>query len=185
VLRHQSSIRGPSWKLLNKSMDLLEIGKIVKPVGFKGRMKVASYIESPHVLESLQGVFVQRGDRSPNFYQIKDITVAKKSFSLQLDGIENSDMVEPFVGCHVLISSDKLDPLPEGEYYWRDIIGLEVLTEDGEMLGKIASIIPTGSNDVYVCTGGEREILIPAIEDVIKEIDLSKGIIIVELLEGL
>lgn len=166
-------------------MDLLEIGKIVKPVGLKGRMKVVSYIESPHVLESLQDVFVQRRDRGPDFYQIKDIKVAKKSFFLELDGIENSDTAELLVGCHVLISSDKLEALPEGEYYWRDIIGLEVHTEDGKMLGKIEHIIATGSNDVYVCTGGEREILIPAIEDVIKKIDLSEGIMIVELLEGL
>lgn len=166
-------------------MDLLEIGKIVKPVGFKGRMKVVSYIESPHVLESLHDVFVQREDRGPDFYQIKDIKVAKKSFFLELDGIENSDTAESLVGCYVLISSDKLEPLPEGEYYWRDIIGLKVLTEDGKMLGEIERIIATGSNDVYVCTGGDREILLPAIEDVIKEIDLSKGIMIVELLEGL
>ena len=108
-------------------MDLLEIGKIVKPVGFKGRMKVVSYIESPHVLESLHDVFVQRRDQGPDFYQIKDIKVAKKSFFLELDGIETSDTAESLVGCHVLISSDKLETLPEGEYYWRDIIGLEVL----------------------------------------------------------
>jgi len=166
-------------------MDLLEIGKIVKPVGFKGRMKVVSYMESPHVLESLQSVLVQRRDRDPDVYRIRGIKVAKKSFFLELDGIENSDSAESLVGCHVLISSDKLETLPEGEYYWRDIIGLEVLTEDGKMLGKIERIIATGSNDVYVCTGGEREILIPAFEDIIKEIDLSKGIMIVELLEGL
>ncbi|MBT8490895.1 MAG: ribosome maturation factor RimM, partial [Deltaproteobacteria bacterium] len=102
-------------------MDLLEIGKIVKPVGFKGRMKVVSYMESPHVLESLQSVLVQRRDRDPDVYRIKVIKVAKKSFFLELDGIENSDSAESLVGCHVLISSDKLETLPEGEYYWRDI----------------------------------------------------------------
>jgi 16S rRNA processing protein RimM len=85
----------------------------------------------------------------------------------------------------VLIPSDRLRKLPEGEYYWRDIIGLEVFTGDNQKLGKIEKIFQAGSNHIYVCTGGEREILLPAIEDVIKQINLEKRIMIVELLEGL
>jgi 16S rRNA processing protein RimM len=77
-----------------------------------------------------------------------------------------------------------LEDLTEGEYYWRDIIGLDVYTQDGKRLGRIESVFPTGSNDVYVCKG-EREILIPAIADVIQGIDLDKNIMTVKLLEGL
>ena len=75
--------------------------------------------------------------------------------------------------------------LPEDEYYWHDIIGLEVVTDDGLSLGRVESIVPTGSNDVYVCAGGEREILLPAIDDVVKEIDVKKGTMVVTLIEGL
>jgi 16S rRNA processing protein RimM len=77
-----------------------------------------------------------------------------------------------------------LEDLTEGEYYWRDIIGLDVYTQDGKRLGRIESVFPTGSNDVYVCKG-EREMLIPAIADVIQGIDLDKNIMTVKLLEGL
>jgi 16S rRNA processing protein RimM len=75
--------------------------------------------------------------------------------------------------------------LPEGEYYWRDIIGLNVYTEEGKLLGQIESVFPTGSNDVYVCKGEEREILLPAIADVIRKIDVTRRVMIVRLLEGL
>ena len=67
----------------------------------------------------------------------------------------------------------------------RDLIGLRVVTDAGEALGTVESIFPTGSNDVYVCRGGSREILLPAIGDVIREIDLEKGVMVVRLLEGL
>jgi 16S rRNA processing protein RimM len=77
------------------------------------------------------------------------------------------------------------EKLPEGEYYWRDIIGLDVYDEDDKYIGKIESVFPTGSNDVYVCKGEEREILLPAIADVIRKIDVNHRVMIVRLLEGL
>ena len=67
-------------------------------------------------------------------------------------------MAQTLVGYKVLIPGDMLQELPPGEYYWRDIIGLDVYEEKGKYLGRIESIFPTGSNDVYVCKG-EREIL--------------------------
>ncbi len=165
--------------------DLLEIGKITRPIGLKGRIKVVSYLESPYVLESLQDVYVKHGNRIPDLYKIRKIAFKKKSFSLEIEGVEDSDTARALIGCQVFIPFDKLEKLSEGEYYWRDIVGLEVFTEDGRKLGEIESIFDTGSNDVYVCTGGEREILLPAIEDVVKKIDLEKGFMVVELLEGL
>jgi len=83
-----------------------------------------------------------------------------------------------------LIPGDMLEDLPEGEYFWRDIIGLDVYDEEGKHLGVIESIFPTGSNDVYVCKG-EREILLPAIAEVICHVDIDKRIMTVRLLEGL
>jgi 16S rRNA processing protein RimM len=75
--------------------------------------------------------------------------------------------------------------LPEGEYYWSEIIGLQVLTEEDEILGRIEAVFPTGGNDVYVCRGGGREILLPAIGDVVRKIDTDRGVMVVRLLEGL
>ena len=85
----------------------------------------------------------------------------------------------------VWIPSEKMQKLPEGEYYWREIIGLQVVTEEGKILGRIESVFPTGSNDVYICRGGEREILLPAIVDVIRKIDTEHRVMVVRLLKGL
>ena len=166
-------------------MNLFEIGKIVKIHGLGGRMKVVSYLESDTILKSVEEVYVGSGKRETNLKKVKNIKINKKHFLLELEGVEDVDAASALVGCQVLIPSDKLERLSEGEYYWRDIIGLEVITEDGEILGRIENVFSTGSNDVYVCAGGEREILLPAIADVIRKIDIKNGRMVVRLLEGL
>ena len=148
-------------------------------------MKVISYLESDTILKSVEEVYVGSGKRETDLKKVKNIKINKKHFLLELEGVEDVDAASALVGCQVLIPSDKLERLSEGEYYWRDIIGLEVITEDGEILGRIENVFSTGSNDVYVCTGGEREILLPAIADVIRKIDIKNGRMVVRLLEGL
>ena len=148
-------------------------------------MKVISYLESDTILKSVEEVYVGSGKRETDLKKVKNIKINKKHFLLELEGVEDVDAASALVGCQVLIPSDKLERLSEGEYYWRDIIGLEVVTEDGEILGRIENVFSTGSNDVYVCTGGEREILLPAIADVIRKIDIKNGRMVVRLLEGL
>ena len=166
-------------------MELLEIGKIVKSHGLKGRVKVASYLDMEEALQSTDEVFVGRGKQRTERFKLRNIRVEQNWFFLDLEGVDNIDAAQALVGSPVMIPSDKLKELSEGEYYWRDIIGLEVVTEDGHLLGRIERIFPTGGNDVYVCTGGEREILLPAIYDVIRKIDTEKKVMVVRLLEGL
>jgi len=83
------------------------------------------------------------------------------------------------------VPQSQIRPLPNGEYYQFQLLGLEVWTTEGELLGRIAHILPTGSNDVYVVPSKHGELLIPAIEDVVISIDLEKGRIVIELIEGL
>ncbi len=90
-----------------------------------------------------------------------------------------------FVGYTVFVPKELFPDLAEDEYYWQDIIGLNVFSEEGKHLGRIESIFPTGSNDVYVCKGGPREILLPAIADVIRQIDIPRGIMTVKVPKGL
>lgn len=172
-------------KSSNKKTNLIEAGIIVKLSGLNGRLKVRSYLQSSDLIESLKIIFVKQENQEAKPFKLKKIRSEGKSFLINLDGVEDSESAKKFLGCEVLITSDNLKALPDGEYYWKDIIGLDVYTEDDRLLGTVESIIPTGSNDIYVCTGGEREILLPAIADVIREIDVSKGRLVVRLLEGL
>ena len=165
--------------------DFIEIGEIVKPQGVRGRMKALSYLESEDVLEGLDALLVRKAGQAAASYRPRKIEARKNFLFLELEGIDEMDAARKLVGGRILVPSNRLKKLPEGEYYWRDLIGLRVVTDAGEALGTVESIFPTGSNDVYVCRGGSREILLPAIGDVIREIDLEKGVMVVRLLEGL
>ena len=165
--------------------DLIEIGKAVKSKGLRGCIKAASFCESPELLISLEKVFLGREIRHVAPFIIKKIVSRGNFFLLNLDGVENREASDALIGCYIFTPSRALKKLPKGEYYWHDIIGLEVVTDSGLSLGRIETIVPTGSNDVYVCTGGEREVLLPAIDEVIKEIDVEKGTMVVTLIEGL
>jgi 16S rRNA processing protein RimM len=165
-------------------MDFLEAGRIVKPCGLKGRIKVLSYLESHDILQSLEEVSIKRGEHLEPV-RLKGFRSGGKFLYLDIEGIDDSETVKALVGCEIMIPAEKLRELAEDEYYWRDIVGMEVVTEDGHFLGRVETILPTGSNDVYVCTGGEREILLPAIADVVRHIDLAQRRMVVRLLEGL
>ncbi|MCX5832895.1 MAG: ribosome maturation factor RimM [Deltaproteobacteria bacterium] len=171
---------------MNKRMDFLEIGKIVKAQGLKGRVKVLSYLESgAEMLQSLDEVFISQGKDKHVGFALKNFQVKGKCFYLDLAGIENIDQTAALLGCSVLVPADKMGALPEGEYYWQQLIGLTVMTEAGTLIGTLAEIFPTGSNDVFVCRGGAKEILLPAIADVVLTVDLEKKIMVVRLPEGL
>jgi 16S rRNA processing protein RimM len=165
--------------------QFFEIGKIVKSCGLRGRMKAVSYLESNDKLQNLDELYRGQGEDKKGPFKLKGFRSRGKSFFLEIEGVGNLQSANAFVGCRVLIPADKLEELPEGEYYWRDMIGLKVVTEEGRLLGVIEAIVPTGSNDVYVCSGGEREVLLPGIADVIRKIDIDRGMMVVRLLEGL
>lgn len=166
-------------------MELIEIGRVVRPHGLAGRLKVAAYLESTETLHGIQGLFVGRSVQEAVFVPVVAVQAGKDAFILQLKGVDDRDAAERLRGSSVWIASDKAAKLPDGEYYWREIIGLQVLTEEDQILGRIEAVFPTGSNDVYVCRGGGREILLPAIEEVVRRIDTDQGIMVVRLLKGL
>ncbi len=160
--------------------DLVTIGRIVKPVGLKGRMKVISFLASPLVLEKQPQVFIGDDRCEPARYAIQKISVKGNTFQIVLEEISTIEAADLLKGQLLYLPRHALDSLEDDEYYWHDIIGLAVVTAEGERLGVITSIIPTGSNDVYVCEGPEGELLLPATEGFIKEIDLAGGYMVVE-----
>jgi 16S rRNA processing protein RimM len=166
-------------------MELLEIGRILRCHGLAGRLKVLSYIESQDMLDNLPEVFVGRRSGEAVPFSVEVVEPGRESFILKLGGIEDRDAAGKLIRSSVWIPSEKMQKLPEGEYYWTEIIGLRVVTEEGQALGRIEAVFPTGSNDVYVCRSAEKEILLPAIDDVVRKIDTTQGIMMVRLLKGL
>jgi len=160
--------------------NLITIGKIIKPSGLKGRVKVLSYLTSPRILEEQSRVLIGTDENDPVAYVIKEVSIKGKFCLLSLRGIDGVEESERLKGKFMYLPREVFDAPGEDEYFWDDIIGLEVVTEEGEKLGVVTSIIPTGSNDVYVCEGPGGEVLLPAVEDFIKKIDVNKGIMIAE-----
>jgi 16S rRNA processing protein RimM len=165
-------------------MDFLVLGEIVKTRGLRGCLKVLAQVETQNIIAGLEFVYLEDISGRRKCHGLRKIEVSGRFLFVELEDISDIDSAKVLVGCKVLIPSDMLEELPEGEYYWRDIIGLKVYNEEDKYLGRIESVFPTGSNDVYVCQG-EREILLPAIADVILRVDLKKKIMTVRLLEGL
>jgi len=166
-------------------MDFFVFGEIVKTRGLRGCLKVLSFLESQDILDGLDFVYLESKTGQRSRHEIKKINAAGHFLFIELNGIANVDEAQKFVGSKLLLPKDLLEELPEDEFYWSDIIGLDVYTVEGRHLGRIESIFPTGSNDVYVCRGENGEFLIPAIADAVVRIDLASRKITVKLLEGL
>lgn len=165
--------------------DLVEIGRLVKVHGLKGRLKAVSFLESEQILDELDEVLIRPEKGPEKKYKVTGVQPQQKTFFIELEGINDPDSAGRLVGSGIFIPTEMLGELPEDEYYWHEIIGLKAVTESGDYLGAVSSIFPAGSTDVYVVSGGEREILLPAIEDVIRKIDLEKGEIVVRIPKGL
>jgi len=165
--------------------DILEIGKVKKAAGLKGRFLVSRYLESPEVLNYIEKVRIERQDGRASWHAVRHVQLSKKAISLEVEGILNRQEAEDLIGNQVCIPADLLEELPEGEYYWMDLVGMRIFSENKNRLGTIERVFRTGSNDVFVCSGGTREILLPAIEEVIRKVDIPGKTMIVNLLEGL
>ncbi|MDF2877561.1 MAG: rimM [Clostridia bacterium] len=164
---------------------MFTVGKIVNTHGIKGEVKVIPTTDDPKRFEKLKTIYVER--KIMEEYKIQSIRYHKKFVLMKFEGIETLNDAELFKNAVLKINRKDSLPLEENEYYISDLYGVEVMTEEGRRLGEITDVIYTGSNDVYVIKreDTQKELLIPAIKQVIKQVDLSQKKMIVKLLEGL
>jgi len=165
--------------------DLVPIGKVTKPHGIRGKIKVAYYGEDFSRFPLYRNVYIENRFGRPKAYEILEAISQPPGIILQLKGIEKIEEAKPLAGKEILVRKEVLPDLPEGEYYWIEILGMEVQTEEGQKIGKVKEIFPTGANDVYVVEAEGAEILLPATEEVIRSVDSEKRVIKVQWSEGL
>ena len=165
-----------------KSSDLkfITIGRILTTWGVKGKLKVKLETDFPQRFAPGSKVYINRQPMT-----IDSAEWHGDKLVIKLNTIDSIEDARKLRGKTIEIYRNQVHPLPEGQYYHFQLIGLEVWTTQGELLGSITEIITTGSNDNYVVRGAKGETLIPAIEDVVKSIDLDKGCLIIEPIEGL
>jgi 16S rRNA processing protein RimM len=164
----------------------LAIGQVVGVHGIHGELTVEILTESPDRFGLLRRVFIGPEDEEPVSWRLESYRLHKGRALLKLAGCDDRDTAKTFRWQLVQVPRAEALPLAAGEYYEYQIIGLNTRTVTGEVLGPVVEILDTGANDVYVVMNPDRrEILIPAIGDVIREIDLEAGWLVVELPEGL
>jgi 16S rRNA processing protein RimM len=169
-------------KMKNKSLEFFKVGKILRAWSIRGDVKVQPTAIEPEELQKFKRVFIGEKHRE---YKVQSFRPHQNNWLLKLEGVDTRNDAELL---HDLwISIERKDrPVPaEAEYFTNQIIGLKVETIDGVALGEVTEILKTGANDVYVVKNDQRDILLPAVAEVIRSIDLEQGKMIVKLLEGL
>ena len=163
--------------------NFLVVGRIVRPHGIRGGLVVEQLSKLIQSIRPRMKIFL--GDTTtPSI--VTSIRLHRGRYLLAIEGCEDRDTAEQMRDAEIRLESGEVESLQEGEYYHWQLLGLSVCCEDGEVLGEIAEIVETGANDVFVVrneTGDE--VLLPAIESVIRDVDLELGKVVVHLLQGL
>ena len=163
----------------------LRVGVIVKTHGIRGEVKVYPTTDSPERFDDIEKVKLRQGKRVYEF-QIEKARYQKNLVILKFKGIDNINDVEQYRGAELWIDREDGADLKEGEYYIADIIGIEVITDDGTKLGTVKDVLETGANDVYIVErNGMKDLLIPAIKECILDVNIEENIMTVHLMDGL
>jgi 16S rRNA processing protein RimM len=160
----------------------LVIARIVSPQGNRGEVKAELVTDFPQRFASTPAVYLGPEHRR---YEVESYRLQEDSVILKLKGVDTIGEAERLRGILVEVPEEEAVKLPKNHYFWHQILGLKAVSVDGEFLGQVDDILETGSNDVYVVHGPRGELLIPAIKQVVKSVDLARGTITVELMPGL
>ena len=165
--------------------ELLEIGQIVNAFGVKGFVKVVPFTDDIHRFDKLKNVYIVT-KRNKEEKEIEEVKYHKNMVLIKFVGIDDMDEALKLKESYIKIERKDSIPLPKDTYFIVDLIGLEVYTDDNKKLGILEDIFNTGSNDIYVVKDElGKQILLPAISEVIKNIDIQNKKIIVHLINGL
>ncbi len=156
------------------------MGRVLRPWGLRGDVKVESLTDFPERFAPGSTLWVAGEQRTVEGSRWRGDTVY-----LKLSGVNSPEEAEQVRGALLEVPESERRPLPKGEFYEDELLGLTVRTSDGETLGKVAELLNPGPNSVLVVRGERGEILIPFIEDVIRGVDPAKGTIEIDLVEGL
>lgn len=167
-------------------INRVKIGKILAPHGVKGEFRILPLTDFPDRFKTLTKAYL--ADGRP--IVVESARPHKQFFLLKLKGFDTPEAVAPLRNMTLEVDRDAVAPLPPGHYYIFDLIGMHVFTETGEALGSISDVLETGSNDVYVVdalSGHKKspQILIPALKNVVLQINVAEKKMVVRLPEGL
>lgn len=170
----------------DEKTDFVVIGQIHRPHGVHGKLRVEPLTDEPERFKRLDRVFIRFQDERRSPFKVQQVQIANNYIILSLEGVSSRDEAERFRKAYIEIPRQECLPLPEGAYYYFELINLDVVTREGRRIGKVADIVSYPANDVFVVkSDNEQEYLIPDIPDVIDKIDMEQHRIIINPIEGL
>lgn len=165
--------------------QLMDIGQIVNTYGIKGFLKIVPYTDDITRFEKLKSIYIEFKGTLETF-DIEEVKYNKNLVLLKLKGINDINTAEIYKNCYIKIDRKNAVKLPKDSYFIVDLIGISVYTDENIELGNIVDVYSTGANDIYVVKNElGKQVLLPAIGDVIKNVDIEDKKMIVHLIEGL
>lgn len=162
--------------------EFLAVGRVLRPHGVRGELLVETLTDFPNHLAEVETVYLGEAAEP---HSLRGVRIHRKQLLVQLADCSDRETADTFRGQLVQIRGEAASPPPPGRYYQHQLLGLSVVTDEGEALGEIVEIIETGSNDVYVVRGPAGELLLPVLRSVIQSIDLEARRVVVHLIPGL
>lgn len=163
----------------------LQVGVITQTHGIRGEVKVFPTTDDVNRFKKLKEVILDSG-RERMIMTIEGVKFFKQYAILKFKGYDSINDIEKYKGAKLYVTRDNAVKLKKGEYFVADLIGLKVVTDEGEELGVLKDVLATGANDVYVVeTADGKEVLLPAIKECVLNIDMEASIITVHIMDGL
>ena len=176
--------------------DLLQVGIITNTHGLRGEVKVFPMTDDVNRFKKLKKVFLDIGEEYKEL-EILQVKFFKKMVILKFKGIDNINDIEKYRGKGLFVTREQAVKCEKDEYFIADLIGIEVRTEEGELLGEMKDVLLTGANDVYLVEiakdspyvdrvpGKKRELLLPAVHECIRRVDMEERVMHIHLMPGL
>lgn len=165
--------------------DQIVIGCVIGTHGLNGAVRVRRLSDVAGRFEGLQSVLLGGPNQSARRFSVTGRRLSPEFVILSLEGVGSVEAAKALVGAELRLPITEVSDPPPGQYRHFDLLDLPVYRENGTFLGRIADIQPTGSNDIFVVRDGSREVLIPAIRDVVREIDLKARRMVIRPIQGL
>ncbi|MBW2093695.1 MAG: 16S rRNA processing protein RimM [Deltaproteobacteria bacterium] len=169
----------------NPDHSLLPVGKVLRPHGLRGQLKISAYARSDATFLRADTIFLRDRTGKLTEFTIASARSMKSGYIVELEELSSLTDAERYRDADILVRKNALPRKEEDEYFWYELLGLDVFLESGEYLGPISDIIATGSNDIYVIKRGKSELLIPGTHEIIKNIDLERGKMMIHPIDGL
>ncbi len=164
--------------------EYLQVGTIIKTHGIKGEVKVYPLTDDVNRFKDLKSVILEPSkDNLP--LEIEGVKFFKNLVILKFKDYDNINDIEMYVKKGIFVTREDAVPLEEDEYFVTDLIGLDVITDDGVSFGVVKDVLHTGANDVYVVEHDDKEVLLPAIKECILDINIADKLMKIHLMKGL